>query len=499
MKNLQSCTLYLDSEQYPSSFSVNLAETDNIKVSETVSPEDAKIIVNDQVIYTFNVSSSFADTIDVGWTQESFSAAEQANWSIDIVPDQFSIEENEKKQVVVIINETLNSLQAYDNDPLLVTIEIIGKTGYVARQVTADVSQNAVNYDFEIIVPPAKEIIHGEQDTYQFIIKNNNTGLWPDGYNVDAISEHGFNVTIEPLSVRDIASSSQTTINVTVSIPDDTEVEEDSLQFIVQSKESGLLKNVTVNSTIIGANIFEMIYDGFDSIAKDLGLDEVFGEYAAHMLAAILFIIIFFILIIMVVILTTKYVDLICLDRIKEMNPGENAQFRIIVKNPSSKLRTYNVLMDATHNGNRWDININQKTVVVAAKQQKEVMISVSPSEDIGPDEWTELKVTAVPEGKNRGETIELMATLKDGKADLNINNVFHWPKSFVSDQRVSTSFRLKNDGGVKAKQVSVSLKVNGEEKNKVQDIDIPAGGYADITLPWKAEKGKNDIAITVS
>jgi hypothetical protein len=39
---------------------------------------------------------------------------------------------------------------------------------------------------------------------------------------------------------------------------------------------------------------------------------------------------------------------------------------------------------------------------------------------------------------------------------------------------------------------------VNNEEKNKVEDIIIPAGGYADIKMPWIAVKGKNEIEIVV-
>jgi len=39
---------------------------------------------------------------------------------------------------------------------------------------------------------------------------------------------------------------------------------------------------------------------------------------------------------------------------------------------------------------------------------------------------------------------------------------------------------------------------VNNEEKNKVEDITIPAGGYADIKIPWIAIKGKNEIEIVV-
>jgi hypothetical protein len=41
-------------------------------------------------------------------------------------------------------------------------------------------------------------------------------------------------------------------------------------------------------------------------------------------------------------------------------------------------------------------------------------------------------------------------------------------------------------------------LYVNGKEKNKVENITIPAGGYADIKMPWIAVKGKNEVNIVV-
>ncbi|MFO8078304.1 MAG: hypothetical protein R6U21_06665 [Thermoplasmatota archaeon] len=496
---LRSCTLYFDAEQYPSSLSVDLSETNHIQASATVSPANKKIIVNDQVTYMFNVTSDLSDDISMTIKEKTFSAAEQANWSISINPDQFNITNGGKKQVTVICESIYNSLKAYEDDPLSATIEITGKTGYTTQNIFAEVSEDAVDYDFEIIAPPEKEIIHGESDSYLFIIRNNNTGLWPDGYNIDAVSEHGFNVSINPLSVRDIATGNQTTINVTITIPDDTEVETDTLEFIVRSKGSGLTKNISVNTTIIGANIFEAIYDAFNSIAEGFGLDEVFGDYAAHAFAAILFIIIFFILILMVYMLTAKYVEVICIDRIKDVHPGETTQYEIMVKNPTKKMQSYQIVPTLSTNGGKWLLSNNRQTVVIPPKQEKQVLMQVTPSDEVEPDDWTEIQVTVTPENKRGCETISLMATLVDGEAIVAIDNVFHWPKSFAENEKVSTSFRLQNKGSMKAKQLSISLQVNGKEKNKVEDIDIPAGGYADISIPWIAEKGKNELSITVS
>jgi uncharacterized protein YfaS (alpha-2-macroglobulin family) len=76
---------------------------------------------------------------------------------------------------------------------------------------------------------------------------------------------------------------------------------------------------------------------------------------------------------------------------------------------------------------------------------------------------------------------------------------MFHWPRAFREGDKVTTSFKLENKGGVAAKNVNVVLKVNGEVKNKVENIDIPRGGFAEIEIPWIAEKGKNEVDIEVN
>ena len=90
------------------------------------------------------------------------------------------------------------------------------------------------------------------------------------------------------------------------------------------------------------------------------------------------------------------------------------------------------------------------------------------------------------------------MTMIKGAKAELSFGSVFHWPKTFKEGDRVTSSFKLENKGNASASNVSVVLYVNNEEKNKVEDITIPAGGYADIKIPWIAVKGKNEIEIVV-
>ncbi len=93
---------------------------------------------------------------------------------------------------------------------------------------------------------------------------------------------------------------------------------------------------------------------------------------------------------------------------------------------------------------------------------------------------------------------ISTIVLLKDIKPKIEIIGVINWPKIFNKDDLVKTSFRVLNRGKVSANNVSIILYLNGKEKNKVEDITIPRGGYADIEMPWIAEKGKNEINIVV-
>ena len=56
----------------------------------------------------------------------------------------------------------------------------------------------------------------------------------------------------------------------------------------------------------------------------------------------------------------------------------------------------------------------------------------------------------------------------------------------------------MKNKSKIAARNVTVILYINEREKNKVEDIAIPGGGYAEIRLPWIAVKGKNELRIII-
>jgi hypothetical protein len=491
-------SIYYDAAQYRSFLSFKLSETDHLSVTGSSEPSDGKILPGEHVIYTVDVRGELADTITASVQTDSFNAEEQKQWKIDLSPSMFSIGNNETKSVTVTITSLNTTLGAYDAEPLNVILDFIGLTGVTNIPLYATVSKDVVTYDFIMIAPNGKEIVHGTNETYQFKVTNNNTGMYPDGY-IFTVVQGAFNVTVFPLTVNDVSYQQTVTVNVTVDVTSKTDLKKDSFTFKVISKGNGLEKTMMINSTIIGASFTENIIDSFASFADQLGLTGIFGSYAPYFIIAILFIVIFFILILMVFIFTTKFVDIICADRIKEIYPNEHATFELSIRNPTKKTRAYALDVELSENGQKWQTNLDKTNLLIPAKESRIVSVTVASGDALDADDWTKVTVYVTPEGRKACHSIDLLTSVKDGAVDISIDNVLHWPGRFEPDQKIHTSFKLHNNGYVQAKNVHVRLYINGEEKNKVEDVVIPAGGYADITLPWIADKGKNELQIIVT
>ena len=492
---IRSAELLYDSSEFPSSLTLVFGETDNIKIKANLISDDKKIIPLGSVRYDLNVTSSEVDDITI--TKQDFSDTESEKWDISINPKSFSISNDGHKTVNVVITSTFNDIDA-DQYPLEVNFSATGKTGKDTFTANAEVSKDAVDYDVGITVPPGRKIEHGTNDTYHFIIKNNNTGVWPDSYTIEASSENNWSVECKPTKVNGLSAGEEKNINVTLSVPKDTEIVSDLLTFTVTSETGSISVTANVTTTVIGQNVFEGIYGFFESAAEDLGLNEIFGSLAPVVFATILIIIIFIILIIVVFILTTKSADIICFERIKEIPPEENARFEITVKNPTKKTQSYELSLKENLESYKWDASLDLKRVMLEPGQSRTVVLIVRPTDLIKTDDWAEIGVAVKAEGMRKTEEMTVMTLIKDSKAELSIGGVTHWPRSFKRGDRVTISFKVKNKGNASASGVDVILYINDKEKNKVDDVIIPAGGYANIRMPWIVGKSKNEINIVV-
>lgn len=496
----RNAKLLYDSNQYPSSLTVEFDETDHIKMEVTADPFDEKIALGGIITYTLNLTSEFEEDIEI--VVYGFSPSEEEKWDIAI-PESFTITEGENVTKTIVVISIDDDLNAYENEDLLdVTIAVEGKTGKDTYDAEILISEDAVEYDIEVIEPPGKKIKHGTNDSYHIKIKNNNTGYFPDSYTIEAFSENDWNLSII-YEKKEIPFGKEIEFEVKVFVPEYTDIESDILTVTIisdQSESHGKDKSLMINltTTVISPNILELIYRFFETTAEDLGLDDILGSYAPHALAAILLIIIFFFIIIILFFLTIKYVNIVCLERIKEIIPGEEAKFEITIQNPYKKALSYEIYTQNPSISPGWKASLDTDNITVNRKQSQTVILTVKPTNFVKQDDWVEVKIYAKPLDKRKISEISVVTMVKDAKPDVNIIGVFHWPRVFKKGDRVVTSFKVYNRGNASVENVNVILFINGEEKNKVENITISCGGYAEIKMPWIAVKGKNEINIVV-
>jgi hypothetical protein len=491
--------LVYDSVDYPSNLFLKFDETSNIK-SVLKTEREQKIVTGGSAKYILNISSKFDDTITFNY----FIKEKEGEWEID-TPDPIGITSGETVLANIFVNHTDETIDAYNRDLIDLYLLPTGKTGRVKEDVKIEVSEDAIEFDLDIIAPSRKEIKHGTSDTYTFIITNNKTGLWPDSYEIEAYTEHDWNLelTYDEDKINDVDVGEEFTVQIKLFVPAYTDICNElltlkliSLESQDHEKEKIIYVNVTTN--IILPNIFEHIYHSFESASESLGLNSVIGDYGGWFLIFITIFLLVFFLTIILFFVRIKYIDIICFERIKEINPDEKAEFDITIQNPSRQKLSYEISANINPTSDRWDIYLDKTTISLEPKESEQIRLIVKPTDFAKSGDWAEVKVEAKTVEKRKIAKISTMTILKDIKPKLEIIGVLNWPKVFNKGDLVKTSFKVENSGKVSANNVSIILYINGKEKNKVEDITIPRGGYADIEMPWIAEKGKNEINIVV-
>jgi hypothetical protein len=487
--------LLYDSLQHPSALTVKLEETQNIKILDmTSNPQNSKIIPGGTVEYILNVTSKFADTLSIDYIEREM----LGEWEID-VPEPTTVLANSQTTLHIIIKSKNNSTEAYGNSINLVLIAQ-GNTGYARRGIAAETSTDAIHYNVEILgYSSTINIKKGGEEFFYFIIKNNNTGAIDDtdSYTITATSQNHFPL-IPRTSIKDLKrgeTTDPTTARVLIQVPKNTSESSDIVTIKVTSDKNSET-SVTINVTVtVVSDFFEELYNIFDSAAKSLGLNDIFGSDGAFVLVILLVVIILFILIILTLMMTVKPVQIICTDRIKEIEATEKAIFELTLKIQSKKTRTYEVEAQQTGVPAKWIISVDPAVTIVDGRQSKTVQIAVMPTENAESKDWTQVTVHVKKTGKKKSESIALLAMIKEGKTLLQIQNVSHWPTTFNPGEKITTSFSIMNNGTVTARNVKVFFYLNGKQKNTVE-VTIPAGNVADIQMPWIAEKGKNQVRI---
>ena len=499
---LKSTTLIYNGESYESSVILRLGETDNIKIVDNLDYYEQYVIPGGSAEFVVNVSSKYKESLNI--EVNPIDSDDINLWTIEY-PDSVKINENDNVEIHIFVNSTENNSDAYDSY-IDLYFNVSGLTGFDSKEAYVEVSDDAVEFDIDVVAPDCKEIKHGEKGTYDILIRNNNTGFWFDSYTIEAESEHGWTVGYEPETFEIdpyYDKEEEYVLKINITVPEFTEISKDKLTVKIISNEAdfhGVEENITliITTKVIEPNIFEHIYHFFEIVGEDIGLDDVLGDYAGgFLLFIVLFIILIFVILILFII-TRKYLEVICLDRVKEVTPDEEANYNITIKNPSKKNQSYtiNAVMESEFEG--WEITLDKSQVDVPPKESVPIILIVKPTDNIKSNDWLEAKVIVKIIGKNKTSEISTVTSIVGGKPDIKISGVFHWPRVFKKGEKVETSFRLRNNGNISAHNINVILLINGKEKNKVEGITIPRGGYAEIEIPWIAVKGKNKVDIVV-
>jgi hypothetical protein len=496
---LRNTKLLCDSETHPSSIILKLSETDNIKITNEL--EDKDVIPGGSAKFTLNILSKYEENnIKIDVTPEN--PSDLNVWTVEY-PNSISLKEQSSAQINVYVNSTNNISSAYDTDEIDLFFNVTGKTGFDSEKADVEVSDDAVDYFIDIKVPKDKEIKHGTNSSYKFKIKNKNTGFWDDVYKLEAYSKNGWKVELENDEIE-VKNGEEAEFSVKVFVPEFTKYCNDVLELNITSKESTdhdkeKIWTIRLVTVVVGPNAFEHVYDYFKSVSEGIGLDEYIGDFAAAFLIFIVIFIILLFLIPIIYLLRKKYVEIICLERIKEIDSDEKGEFEINLRNTTNNKQTYDIYAEEVNSSSKgWEVSIDTDKLDIAPRQTREIDLSVKPTDYVKKDDWTEVKIVVKPLGKKRKAELSTVTLIKPIKPELRILGTFSWPNVFKTGDKVTTIFRINNIGKVSADNISVILYVNGEEKNKVEGITIPRRGYAEIEIPWIAVKGKNEVNIVV-
>lgn len=377
-----------------------------------------------------------------------------------------------------------------------------GKTGSATKDAFGEISENAIDYKVSIpTFTDTKKIKKGTNGTFNFIIKNENTGAEDDTdtYTITVTSENNWELQYidKYRNLKRGSSTNPKDIPVILSVPRNTSLESDTLTFTVSSDGSGGTETQTVTITVevLSLSLFETIYDAFESASKAIGLDDALGEYAPLGLATIILIIILIIIIILAFIFTKKLFSIYCPDPIQEIDPNDHATFTINIRNHSKKAQTFKITTHTPNPHIKWHTTIDPTTITIPRTSSETINILVTPTEQVNPKDWVEIPITIHIHNKRKTIHLSTMVSVKEGKTILQITDAFTWPKEPAKGDRVITSFKLENKGSLTARNINIVFYLNGRQKNKVK-VTIPSNGYADIKIPWTAVKGKNKLLI---
>ena len=521
---LSSVKLDYDSTTSPSSLLTSYQETDNIKITSIIAePTDTEIVPNDSITYTITIESLYSDSISIS------TPIQQQNgdsWTLNSNPETLTISANGNETFNITLKHNDNTKENYGEN-IAFSIIASGNTGIDKTSATAEVTTDAIEYNIDIIAytNETQQAKKGEQAIYRVKIKNSNTGAIDDddSYSIDVTSQNNWNLTYDT-NIDSLTRLDTQELIIAVDIPQETDKKSDQISFTITSDgNSETSKTLLFNLSVTSDSIQEGIYELFKDIADDLGLTETFGDDAPLILISILLLIVFFFLIVILLLLKQKTFTVHLADAIQDIKAKQKATYNVDIENTTKQSRTFSI--KTLPKQPKWSAEAKPKTLKIDGHQAETSVITIAPPKDAANEDWAEVVISVNEQNKKNTKQLSTLTTIDDNKAKpkkqtnteqhqqpplpvkeetpeepetntlLKLTNIYSWPEEFYENERVVTSIRCENHGDDDAEDVDIILYINGKQKNKVT-LDIPAGGYADIKLPWIAAKGKNKLYI---
>jgi hypothetical protein len=494
LNSLRKITLATDATATPSTLTITYMETTNLHINAT--PLAQTILPGQGINYTITVTGTQADNITLNVTHTDI-----GNWTVTTPTTQATITAGGTATFHVIVNSTDDTKNAYNNT-IKLTLHALGNTGIAKTTTTATISNEAVIYAVDIIgFPDFLNVQKGENRSFYIVIRNNNTGALDDtdSYTISATSENQWTVDNTDRYQNLLRSSTSTPdgIMIVEHIPPDTDITSDTITITVTSVRSPTTSaTITILVKVQGSTDIQGVYDWFKSLSENLGLTDAFGDLAPIVLVAIIMVIIIFIIIIITLVLTRRVVRITAPELLKEIDTVADATYTIQLENTTRSPKTYTIETIQKHPATTWPVVITPQIITINGRQQATVTITVQPPPSTASQDWCELDVS-VKADRAHAQHLSLLTLIKEGASILQVQNVTHTPPTFTAGERILTTFTIANEGKVSAPKATVLFYLN---RKKIASIDctIPAGGAADVQVPWIATKGKNTVKVQV-
>ena len=400
------------------------------------------------------------------------------DWQVSIQPKTVKIASNSFNYSTVTVKAPLD---AKEGDYLNITVTGVGSNGVSSTWMNTTV----VPFEYGVTVTAKnsqKEGKPGDEVNFTFNVKN--TGDLKDTYNLFVTCVWNYHISQNQITLD---SGESKDVSVAVDVP--LNATNGTLQLVVltvqstnSDKESSAKSQLIVKYSITPEK-------------KKSNIGEIIG-----LSLFIIFVIILLLIAAYLGKIAKKSVILSSEERMMEAAPGSHAEFSIKISNPLEKVKggknriRYKMGMEGKIPEN-WNVKLDKEELLLDGGEESEIKMHVDVPSEASIDEWASIDVIASP-SKGKQEKINFLVTLREPKPLLEMN--YEHEGEMREGEKVVTKIKIENKGEADAENKTVSIVVNGKEKNKIAGLKIPAGSYVEIELPWIAEE-ENEIEVKIS